>query len=217
MAIQQSKVRICELFFHKLYYDNLTRSCTLCIIANMTAEPFRCTVTVLSLRPLTKLLHLTSWERDRAANSGKAVVFRLTSILQQLITKSRGFISCGIWRSSTCQSQRWSTSTPPALSKSSPPPLPSGTLLPLPRAKAGLQHIICSARKVIGCKLTSFQGLYQAGKTTADPSHPRRKLFKIAAFTTVSSQLQLASSTLPRTPTDIDSHPASWELQVTFS
>ncbi|KAF7664711.1 hypothetical protein LDENG_00167710 [Lucifuga dentata] len=50
--------------------------------------------------------------------------------------------------------------------------------------KGRLQHIICSAERVIGCNLPSLQDLYtsrtrrQAGKIVADPSHPGHHLFE---------------------------------------
>ncbi len=87
--------------------------------------------------------------------------------------------------------------------------------------KGRLQYIIHSAEKVIGCNLSSLQDLHtsrtlkRAGKIVANPSHTGHKLFekhsplpggcgpsgpKLHTTRTVSSRLQLASSTRPKTP-----------------
>ena len=47
--------------------------------------------------------------------------------LRLLTKKAQQSTSYGSWRNSTCESQRWCTSTRPSLSPSSPPPAPSGT------------------------------------------------------------------------------------------
>ncbi len=91
---------------------------------------------------------------------------------------SRGCTSCGSLRNSTCQRQWRCTCAPP----SSPPPSLSGMLLPLPRIRENCSMLYTPQRRWLAA-------LY----------HP--------STITVSSRLQLASSTRPPLTLTVASHP----------